>query len=498
MNKKVILIVIDSFMPHVFQEARQKKLVPALSRLADEGTYWDNCVTVFPTMSASADCSLIAGCYPDEHMVPGLMWYNPREQTVVNYINGNKAVIRQGLSRCAENVLIDLNEKHMSRQVTTLFEELERSGKSAASINLAAHRADEKHLLYKPGLMKLVLGKVRDQMVSGPRVCSLGIFIRSYGRPFPWSFNQSFLKKYGMNDSFAVDIVCRMIKENQLPDFTGIYLPDTDYYYHRKPEQGAALLGKVDKQVTRLIDALGGWDEALRKCAFIITGDHGQTKIKSVKESGIQLEPFFRNLKISPKGNVNPKQDDLVICNNERMCYIYPFKEGIKEEVIRLLSPDERIDIVAWKEQGGVYIRNSHAKLYFSPVEQDKAQDESRVVLDPFGRAWRIKGNIGVIDGVIKRPDSGVPTLTFGSYPDVFSRLYGALYANEAPCIVITSAPGYEFVTKYDPVHQGGASHGSLHATDSLVPLIITGSEPLDSSSPRIVELKKYIYNLLC
>jgi hypothetical protein len=64
----------------------------------------------------------------------------------------------------------------------------------------------------------------------------------------------------------------------------------------------------------------------------------------------------------------------------------------------------------------------------------------------------------------------------YGDYPDALSRLYGALYSQEFPMIVITARPRYEFKSKFYPVHLDGGSHGSLHKYDSTIPLIITGT----------------------
>ncbi|WP_027415086.1 alkaline phosphatase family protein [Aneurinibacillus terranovensis] len=507
MTKKIIFILIDSFMPHIFREARQKKMIPTLSSLAARGAFWDNCVSVFPTVSASIDSSLMCGCYPEEHAVPGLVWYSHEEKRIVNYINGWKAVWRMGLTRCAEDVLIGLNEQHLNPNTTTIFEELARDSKTCASINMAVHRAEANHRVTKPGLMRWVLWKLKRSGATGPSVCSMGNFIPSYGRPLPWSFNQSIFKKYGLNDSFAIDIACRMIKEDRLADFTAIYLSDSDFAYHRNPEKGAAILAKVDKQIGRLVNSFGGFEQALQRCRFIITGDHGQTKVKARKEGTINLERFFFDKAVAFTKTVNPDKDDFVICNNERACYFYPLKDGVLEEIVHRLKKEERIDLLAWKKHNGVHVQHGEKSLYFSPAAKGQSKgggdgnDESgslKQAIDPYGRKWVLEGDLSVIDAVLREEGTSPSALMeYGKYPDICSRLYGALYAREGQVIVATAVPGCEFITKHDAVHRGGACHGSLHTTDSIVPLMITDEEPDAFKNPRLVDLKTYIINNL-
>ncbi|MED0678039.1 alkaline phosphatase family protein [Aneurinibacillus thermoaerophilus] len=489
MSKKIILLLIDSFMPHVLQEAREKGLVPALSFLMEKGAYWDNCVTVFPTMSATVDASLVTGEYPEKHGVQGLIWYHRPEERVVNYINGSKSVWRIGVSKCTKDALIEINETHLSQDVTTVFEELTRRGKTSASFNFSVHRGPCRYRLRKPGILKLILaGLSFERMVSGPEICTIGRFIDSeFLRSFPWKWSHSIFQKYGLNDWFAIDATCRLVKENKLPDLTVVYLPNMDYAYHRKPDQGPQILAKVDRGIQRLLDSFGGGEEAIRQCRFIVVGDHGQTKIGAEVEANIDIPQHFVGMKMAEMKEIKPDSDDVVICNNERMCYFYPLKEGVQEETIKRLLRDSRIDVLAWKERGGVRVRRGEQELFFAPGNK---------IADEYGRMWNTEGDLSLIDARQKE-EGGSVFIAFGDYPDLFSRLYGALYAREGDVIVATAAHGCEFFTPDDPVHRGGASHGSLHAFDSFVGLIITGETKERFARPRIVDLKSYILQQL-
>lgn len=177
--KKVILLLVDSLMPNILEDCARQRTVPALQFLKDRGRYWSDCVTVFPTMTASVDSSLVTGVYPHIHRIPGLVWYDPEERKIVNYINGWKCVYKLGVSDCAENVLYNLNEKHLSKKVTTIFEELARNGRTSASINAIVHRGNKKHRVHLPLVMNMATQFRLDREISGPDVLTLGAMVEN-------------------------------------------------------------------------------------------------------------------------------------------------------------------------------------------------------------------------------------------------------------------------------------------------------------------------------
>jgi hypothetical protein len=482
--KKVILLLIDSFMPHCLEQALQDRTVPALQFLVERGVYHRNCVTVFPTMTASVDSSLLTGVYPHLHRVPGLIWYDPEEQQIINYINGWKCVHKLGISRCVEQVLYNLNEKHLSRQVTTLFEELERRNKTCASVNTIVHRGGKKHRVRLPLLSDIATGFRFRGEVSGPDVMTLGAVVES-------EFNRRMDKKvlnmrnlYGINDSYAASATRQMIESGSPPDFMLVYLPDHDHEVHRKnPDCAAESLVKVDRHVQQILSAFPTWEDALKEYVFIVTGDHGQTKIGSTPEFNIDLDHLFQPFKVLQLGE-RINGHDLVVCNNERMTYVYPLHSGIWQQVIERLVSEPRIDLIAWKEDDGVTVREggSGRMLRFSPGGSRE---------DMYGMKWHISGDETLLD--LKNAGGKIG---FGDYPDALSRLYGALYSQNVRQIVITARPRFEFKCRYYPTHMNGGSHGSLHKYDSLVPLIVVGSGLPVPVPPRLVDVKSYVLKL--
>jgi hypothetical protein len=85
-------------------------------------------------------------------------------------------------------------------------------------------------------------------------------------------------------------------------------------------------------------------------------------------------------------------------------------------------------------------------------------------VTDRRGAGWEIDGEPDVLDAE--------------SYPNGLARLWSALTAPHAAEILISADAGYEFTDWGGMTHCPGGSHGSLHAGDSLGPLLLCGLEP--------------------
>jgi hypothetical protein len=63
-------------------------------------------------------------------------------------------------------------------------------------------------------------------------------------------------------------------------------------------------------------------------------------------------------------------------------------------------------------------------------------------------------------------------------YPNALARAWSALCCPTAGDVLLSAAPGHEFVDWGGADHVGGGSHGSLHHSDSLAPLLMCGTGP--------------------
>jgi hypothetical protein len=111
--------------------------------------------------------------------------------------------------------------------------------------------------------------------------------------------------------------------------------------------------------------------------------------------------------------------------------------------------------------------------------------------VDEYEQSWDLAGDVGVLNLTVKNNK-----IFYDEYPDALARLYSSLTSHEGNYLVVSAKPGFEFIGEGSPTHVGGASHGGLHKQDSLVPMIVTGTD----SSPkhlRIIDLKDWILTLI-
>ena len=86
--------------------------------------------------------------------------------------------------------------------------------------------------------------------------------------------------------------------------------------------------------------------------------------------------------------------------------------------------------------------------------------------------------------------------IQYQDYPDALARLHGALHSQDGRVIIVDAKPSYEFIEEHSHDHAGGGAHGSLHRVDSIVPMIVTGTNESPQSN-RLVDVKKWILQLV-
>ena len=84
MARKLILIVIDGLTPSMFEAAVGDGRAPALSFLAEQGTY-SRAISTFPSLTPVCLSSLATGAHPDVHRIPHLVWYDRERARLVEY-----------------------------------------------------------------------------------------------------------------------------------------------------------------------------------------------------------------------------------------------------------------------------------------------------------------------------------------------------------------------------------------------------------------------------
>ena len=480
-KKPVILIVIDSLMYEPLQQVIKEGNAPALAYLMNNSQLHQEMVSSYPTMSVTIDSTLLTGTYPNQHKVPGLLWFKEDENRIISYGSGIAEIWSNGPKNVAIDSVIRLNSSHLSKEVKTLHEELANRNLSSASINGLLYRGSFQHRLNVPGLISMAELLPKEIDVHGPEFFSLGTLAQynSENNRYKYIWN-----RLGINNQFTANELTYLIDHKMLPPFTLAYLPDADAPIHKHGPDDLKGINKADQAVQNLLNSFPSWEEAIQEVTWIILGDSGQSFVPDDKETSlIDLNELLKNYTFWERKNPNAQ---LAVAVNERMSYIYVIDQQVElSEIVEILKEDERIGFIAWKNgtTNHVVSPQSDGELQFSPKGQ---------YVDDYHQSWRIAGDVSILDLNMMKGQR----IEYQEYPDALARLHGALHSQEGRIIIVDAKPSYEFVEKHSHDHAGGGAHGSLHKVDSIVPIIVTGTNELPDSN-RLVDLKEWILQLL-
>jgi hypothetical protein len=248
--------------------------------------------------------------------------------------------------------------------------------------------------------------------------------------------------------------------ERDLFDLLLLSLPDNDNHSHRNgPYAQADSISDADHQIGRLVAAAGGDEPFLERYAVIVVADHSHAAV----ERAVSLADEFSQFAVLQPGDPDPERAQIALCPAQRSAMIYLFDDDIRAAVIAQARTITGVDLVMWREGGDAVIAGEHGVLRFTPGDD---------VADPRGLRWHVSGDVAVLGA---RIEDGV--LRSEQYPDALCRVWDALACPTSGEILLSAAPAYEFTDWGGAHHVGGGSHGSLHASDSLAPLICWGLE---------------------
>ncbi len=484
--KKVIFLLVDSLMPQSIDRGIRNEELPTLQYLTEQGQYYKNMVSSFPTMSVSIDSTLLTGTYPDKHKVPGLTWYSVKDKKVINYGTGPIEILQQGVNRVLNDAIIHLNQDHLNSGVTTIHEDLARLGLKSGSINGLIYRGTRDHRLSIPGWIHVPTTLPQEIHVKGPDFMTLGSLSNPLKGQIP--LPEGVIDKLGFSNDYAIEAVKYLVRTRKLPEFLFVYLPDLDQKLHRNGPTALKGLKDLDRQLASLLQSFGSREQALKDAVIIVAGDSGMTQIRPAAQNPeIDLPAIFGDTRVLSPGESMSEEKEYLFAVNETMAYVYPLKKDASiENAAAQLQADPRIDFVAWSDRDRIHVKQGGTSKQLSYIA-------GGTLRDPYRQSWTLEGDTGVLDLRVNKEDQ---TLDYDEYPDALMRLSSALDSHEGNYLVVTAKPGYELTDKNSPKHEGGGGHGSMRRAESLVPLIISGTD-VTPRSLRVVDLKYYLLDLL-
>ena len=281
-------------------------------------------VTIFPSITPAATTTIITGAYPAEHGIAGASWYDAAREEVAYYGDDFWVIAREGLGDFVNDFLLRLNGDRL--RAPTLFELIERSGRTAACLNYLVFRGNYPHRVDMPGVMAALPGVPLSETVEGPSHLALGDFVRgctSAGRRL--AKRGGLLHRFGMDDESTGALLRDLMGNEGLPDFTVAYFADNDYRSHKVgPVAALPVIERIDRMLGDAFEAAGGLERVLSDTTVIVTSDHGHCDVLADRAASvIHLDRLLGDFRQAKLGRRWRARDEVMICPNMRAAQIY-------------------------------------------------------------------------------------------------------------------------------------------------------------------------------
>jgi len=464
---KLVLCVIDALAPAMLERAIASGAAPTLKTLIERGRYVPGCASAFPSVTPVCAASITTGAAQDEHRIPAMNWFDREEDRYVEYGSSFRAAQRFGIARQLTDTVYNMNRAHLSEATPTLFEALDDADVRTAGTTYLIYRGRHRHEPQRDTALTLFASALIRHPVMGPRELFYADVFASRRTGC-----RSGLGLPGARDRHSGCVSSYMV-ENDLFDFLLLSLPDNDWYSHKHgPEAQIRSIAAADAQLARVMDAAGGVEQFLSEHAVIAMADHSQAAVLGA----IPLQDALAELGVlgpsSQAGGSLEGGARIAVCPSQRAAMVYALYEAERDAMRASVATRalrlEGVELVMWLERDahdapreGVISSLRHGELRFCPGGSAE---------DLRGVTWSVEGALAAIDGSIRDGRLMSP-----AYPDALARVWSALTCPTSGEVLLSAAPGYEFIDWGRQAHVGGGSHGSLHASDSLGALVLCG-----------------------
>ena len=461
--KKLVLVVIDALKPSMLERAIASGRAPALKRISEQGVYVDDCVAAFPSVTPVCASTITTGVGPDQHLIPSMNWYHREEGRYVEYGSSFSASRQFGVLRSLTDTVYRMNAEHLSHDVETVFETLDDAGVRTAGTTYLIYRGRHQHeVSNETALARIVTSTLFRRTIDGPQEL---FYADLYASRKTGCRGQ--LGMPGIRDQHTGCVGAYLV-EHDLFDFMLFSLPDNDAWSHKNgPHAQVTSIAAADRQLERLMHAAGGPDAFLEQYAVIVASDHSQAAV----EERIKLDRAFADFDVATQSAASSIGAEVALSPAQRSAMVYALDGDHAEDVIArataAVSEVEGVDLVlslAGADRDEAVVRSSRGELRFT--SGGELEDER-------GFLWSVDGDLAALG---LRAESG--RVTSSEYPAALARIWSALKCPTAGDVLLSAAPGYEFVDWGGADHVGGGSHGSLHRSDSLGVLMWCGTGP--------------------
>ncbi len=458
--KKLVLVVIDALKPAMLERAIASGRAPALQRIREQGVYIDDCVAAFPSVTPVCAATITTGVGPEHHLIPSMNWYHREEARYVEYGSSFSASRQFGVLRSLTDTVYRMNAEHLSPDVETVFESLDDIDVRTAGTTYLIYRGRHQHeVANETALARIVTSTLFRRTIDGPQEL---FYADLYASRKTGCRGQ--LGMPGIRDQHTGCVGAYLV-EHDLFDFMLFSLPDNDAWSHKNgPHAQVTSIANADRQIERLMHAAGGPEAFLEEHAVIVTSDHSQAPV----EERIRLDRAFGDFDVATQSAARSIGAEVALSPAQRSAMVYVLDDSRRDQVLegclKAVSDLEGVDLVMWRVGEEAIVRSGRGELRFAPGGE---------LQDSRGERWSVEGDLGALRGEVQ---DGRFLCT--EYPNALARAWSALSCATAGDILLSAAPGYEFVDWGGADHVGGGSHGSLHRSDSLGALLWCGTGP--------------------
>ncbi len=464
---KLVLCVIDAMSPEMLSRAIAAGTAPVLERLIEGGRYIPDCVAAFPSVTPVCAASIVTGVAQDAHHIPAMNWFHREEERYIEYGSSFRAAQRFGIARQLTDTVYNMNRAHLAQDTLTVFESLDDAGVRTAGTTYLMYRGRHRHEPQRDTALTRVAATLMRYPVLGPRELFYADIFASRRTGC-----RSNLGMPGVRDRHS-GCVSAYLVEHDLFDFLLLSLPDNDWVSHKRGvEAQLQSIAQADLQLARVMNAGGGVERFLSEHAVIVMADHSQAPVTAEIALQDELEELGVLGPVRSSEGARSEEPRIAVCPSQRAAMVYALRESERDAmrasvVARALAIDG-IDLVLWLERDahdapreGVIASPGRGELRFAP---------GGAATDARGCSWNLDGSLEVLQAHV---DDG--RLHSPLYPDALARAWAALICPTSGEVLLSAAPGYEFIDWGRQAHVGGGSHGSLHACDSLGALVLSG-----------------------
>ena len=465
---KLVLCVIDALSPGMLERAVSAGAAPTLGELMVHGRYVPDCVAAFPSVTPVCAASIVTGTAQDEHRIPAMNWFHREEERYVEYGSSFRAAQRFGIARQLTDTVYNMNRAHLSQDTLTVFERLDDADVRTAGTTYLMYRGRYRHEPQRDTALARVVATLMRHPVMGPRELFYADIFASRRTSC-----RSNLGMPGIRDRHS-GCVSSYLVEHDLFDFLLLSLPDNDWYSHKYGlDAQLHSIAQADTQLARVFAVAGGVEEFLAEHAVIAMADHSQSDITAT----IALQDVLAELgvfgPVRATEAARTQEPRLAVCPSQRAAMVYalyePERDAMRASVATRALGIEGVEHVMWLQRDAH--ENPSEGIIASPVHGELRFAPGGPLQDARGARWSVEGALEAIAATA--PDGRLSTPV---YPDVLGRVWAALTCPTSGEVLLSAAPGYEFLDWGRQAHVGGGSHGSLHACDSLGALVVCGA----------------------